>query len=133
MSRRALEHKQDKERARAAALAAEGIVPAEPPEVDPEGCLPYKCNRVTMDMGHVLHSNICESVYVAGRGTGTGRVAWRGRTGLAAGAGMERGWGGGMKLALAMGGPTVCFHCRSRAGVGTCGGTTGTSRSRLRH
>jgi len=63
MSRRALEHQVDKDRARAAALAAEGIVPAEPPAVDPEGCMPYRCNRVTMDLGHVLHSNICESLY----------------------------------------------------------------------
>ena len=30
---------------------------------DPEGTFPYKCDPVTMDLGHVLHSNIVESSY----------------------------------------------------------------------
>ena len=30
---------------------------------DPEDCFPYKCDAKTMDLGHVLHSNITESPY----------------------------------------------------------------------
>eukprot|EP00911_Craspedida_sp_UC1_P000145 UC1_evm1s116 len=65
MSRVALEHRAVKDRQRAAALAAKGIVPAEPPAegADPAGCLSYRCNRLTMDLGHVLYSNVTESSY----------------------------------------------------------------------
>ena len=57
---------------------------------DPEGCFPYKCNAITMDLGHVMYSNITESsyfredcAYVGGRccaamdGRGGSEAGWR--------------------------------------------------------
>ncbi len=30
---------------------------------DPPGTFPYRCNPVTMDLGHILYSNVTESLY----------------------------------------------------------------------
>ncbi|EGD75962.1 hypothetical protein PTSG_00670 [Salpingoeca rosetta] len=63
MSRRALEHQHAKAMKRYEARVAAGLVIPKPPEQDPEDVFPYKCDPVTMDLGHVLYSNIVESTY----------------------------------------------------------------------
>eukprot|EP01147_Barroeca_monosierra_P005309 gene5309-7081_t len=63
MSRRALEHQQMKAVKRQEARMAAGIAIPTPPSEDPEDTFPYKCDPVTMDLGHVLYSNIVESPY----------------------------------------------------------------------
>jgi len=63
MSRRALEHQAVRAVERERQRAAAGIFVPEPPKKDPPGTFPYVCDSKTMNLGHVLYSNIRDSSY----------------------------------------------------------------------
>eukprot|EP00730_Choanoeca_flexa_P001809 TRINITY_DN10793_c0_g3_i2.p1 TRINITY_DN10793_c0_g3~~TRINITY_DN10793_c0_g3_i2.p1 ORF type:complete len:364 (+),score=13.49 TRINITY_DN10793_c0_g3_i2:27-1094(+) len=67
MSRRALEQQQARAYKKQQERLMAGIFTPEPPAQDPPNCFPYKCDRVNMDLGHVLYSNIVENQYFIDR------------------------------------------------------------------
>eukprot|EP00055_Hartaetosiga_balthica_P009021 m.34988 g.34988 ORF g.34988 m.34988 type:complete len:351 (+) comp6574_c1_seq2:351-1403(+) len=63
MSRRALVHREQKAVQQLEARIAAGITEIKVPDEDPSDAFPFRCDRLTMDLGHVLHSNIIASPY----------------------------------------------------------------------
>eukprot|EP00056_Hartaetosiga_gracilis_P001268 m.43792 g.43792 ORF g.43792 m.43792 type:complete len:70 (-) comp10568_c0_seq11:1966-2175(-) len=63
MSRRALVHREQRAVLQLEARVAAGITEPKIPDEDPADTFPYRCDRVTMDLGHVLYSNIVVSPY----------------------------------------------------------------------